>query len=61
MEFGVHTDSSLHPAINGHIVPNLWAIGAVLSGHNPISLADSTGVDMITALFAANDIISHNI
>ncbi len=57
MEFGVRTDSELHPAISGDTLQNLWAAGAVLSGHNPISLADSTGVDMITALAAAHDII----
>ena len=59
MEFGVKTDTNLHPAINGATVQNLWAAGAVLSGHNPISLADSTGVDMITALRAAHDIINY--
>lgn len=57
MEFGVKTALGLHPSIDGKTITNLWAVGAVLSGHNPIKLADSSGVDMLTALHAATEII----
>ncbi|MGI6233150.1 MAG: anaerobic glycerol-3-phosphate dehydrogenase subunit GlpB [Prevotella sp.] len=50
MKFGVRTDEQLHPLLNGKSVENLWAAGSVLSGHNPVKLADRGGVDMMTAL-----------
>lgn len=58
MSFGVKTDEKLHALINGKPIDNLYAAGAVLCGHNPIKLDDATGVDMITALEVAHNILS---
>ena len=57
MEFGVRTNSALQVLKDGQVVENVYAVGSVLSGHNPIKMADAQGVSMITALAVANTII----
>lgn len=57
MGFGVSTDAALHVKKGGKTVDNVFAAGAVLSGHNYIKLADGTGVDMLTALQVSNNIL----
>ena len=52
--YGVKTDDSLHCIKQGKTISNLHAIGSVLSGHDPIKMADGTGVSLLTAL-AVND------
>lgn len=58
MAFGVRTDATLHPLLGGKPVHNLYAAGAVLSGHNALKLDDGTGVSMLTALEVAHNILS---
>ena len=56
MTYGVHTDSTFHPFKSGQPISNLYAIGSILSGHNTHHQSDGTGVSMLTALAAAQDI-----
>ena len=57
MEIGVKTDDQLRCMKNGETITNLYATGAILSGHNSIKSRDAAGVDMLTALQAANNIL----
>lgn len=57
MQCGVLTDASLHPLMHGAPLTNLYAIGSVLAGHNPATMGDGTGVDLLTALAVAHHII----
>lgn len=56
MSCGVTTDNNLHPLKNGIPMTNVFAIGQVLAGHNPVAMGDGTGVSLITALAVANQI-----
>lgn len=56
MEFGVLTDSTFHALKDGKPLPNVYAIGSVLSGHNSIKQADGTGVSLLTALAVAKQL-----
>ena len=57
MEFGVKTDDQLHVMINGKALNNAYAVGSLLSGNNKIKLASGEGVDMLTALAVARNIL----
>ena len=57
MHSGVITDSTLHAMKDNKAIENLQCIGSVLSGHNPLTMGDGTGVDLLTALAVAHDII----
>lgn len=54
--YGVATDQGLHCLRQGKPVPNLHAIGSVLSGHDPVKMGDGTGVSLLTALAAVDAI-----
>lgn len=58
MEFGVKTDAQLHVMKQGKPLSNTYAAGQVLSGNNKVKLASSEGVDMLTALTVANNILN---
>lgn len=58
MSYGVVTDADLHPLKAGKPLRNAYAIGQLLGGHNPVMMADSTGVSMITALAVAHKLLS---
>ena len=58
MSFGAKTDSELHPSINGKTVRNLYAIGSVLGGSNTLYEGCGGGTALITALAAADTILS---
>ena len=58
MKYGVKTDDRLHALIDGKPIENLYAAGSVLSGHNAVKLGDRQGVDMLTALEVANNILN---
>ncbi|MCG8709745.1 glycerol-3-phosphate dehydrogenase subunit GlpB [Brenneria sp. 4F2] len=60
MQFGVITDDNLHPAIDGKTVDNLYAIGAVLAGFDPITQGCGAGVSMLSALYAADLILKES-
>ena len=57
MRFGVHTDDTFHTSKDGKTIPNLYAIGSVLSGKDSVRAADREGVDMLTALQTAQNIL----
>ena len=57
--YGVTTDGSLRCLKQGKTINNLHAIGAVLSGHDAVKMGDGTGVSLLTALAAANDILAN--
>lgn len=57
MEMGVKTDDTLRCMRGGKAVNNLFAAGSILSGHNSIKRLDAAGVDILTALQVANNIL----
>ena len=56
MKFGVATDSDFRTRRNGATVENLYAVGAVLSGFNPVKEGSGAGVSILTALHVAENI-----
>lgn len=56
MKFGVATDSDFRTRRNGVTVENLYAVGAVLSGFNPVKEGSGAGVSVLTALHVAENI-----
>ncbi len=56
MSAGVATDTHFHPLRQGRPMGNVYAIGQLLAGHNPLVMADGTGVSMLTALAVAQAI-----
>lgn len=57
MHYGVKVNASLQVQKGGRTIDNLYAVGAVMGGHNPVRQADGAGVDMVTALCAAQHIL----
>ena len=58
MSFGVATDSTFRTSRNGSQVENLYAVGAILSGFNPVKEGSGAGVSILTALHVAETITS---
>lgn len=56
--YGVKTDDRLRCSKQGRVIPNLRAIGSVLSGHDAVKMGDGTGVSLLTALATAGDIVA---
>jgi glycerol-3-phosphate dehydrogenase subunit B len=58
LEYGVETDRKLHPLTgNGKTVTNLFAVGSILGGYNPVTEASGGGVALSTGYYAADQII----
>lgn len=56
--FGVKTDSDFHALRNGEPIANLYVAGAILDGFDPMREGCGGGVSMLTALRAAELILS---
>jgi glycerol-3-phosphate dehydrogenase subunit B len=57
MSFGVATDGSFKVKKDGKPVGNLYAVGAILSGFNPIKEGCGAGVALLTAMHVSSDIL----
>lgn len=57
MHFGALTDARLHGIKDGQVIDNLHVIGSILAGHNPLTIGDGTGVDLLTALAVAHEVV----
>lgn len=58
MQFGAIVDEHLHPHIGGKTAGNLYAIGAVLEGFDPITQGCGAGVSLLSALYVAGQILT---
>ena len=57
MNFGVKTDVDFHPMIQGKKIGNLYAIGSILSGFNPMQEGCGAGVSILSAMNVADKIV----
>lgn len=57
LKAGVAIDNRFHPSQSGKPLTNLYAIGSVLSGFNPIQQGCGAGVSMLGALYVAQQIL----
>lgn len=57
MNFGVKTDMDFHPMVRGQKIDNLYAIGSILSGFNPMQEGSGAGVSILSAMNVADKIV----
>lgn len=56
--FGVRTDRSLRVLREGAAVANLYCVGAGLAGFHPVQEGCGAGVSLLSALYAADQILN---
>lgn len=57
MTFGVITTADFHAIRKGDVLPNLYAVGSVLSGHNALHEGCGGGVSIMSALYVADSLL----
>lgn len=57
LQFGLKVNTRLQPSHDGEHMQNLYAIGSVLGGFDPIQQGCGAGVSMLTALCVAEQIL----
>ncbi|HDJ1440042.1 TPA: glycerol-3-phosphate dehydrogenase subunit GlpB [Serratia rubidaea] len=57
LQFGVRTDARLRAIRQGQALDNLYAIGAVTGGYDPLQQGCGAGVSLLGALHAARNIV----
>lgn len=57
MNFGVETDEDFHGMMRGKRVDNLYAIGSILAGFNPLQEGCGAGVSILSAMKVAEQIV----
>ena len=58
MGFGVDTNNSFQTKKDGTVIPNLYAVGAILAGSDPIHEGSGGGIAIMTALAVAEHILN---
>ncbi|MEY0231234.1 glycerol-3-phosphate dehydrogenase subunit GlpB [Providencia manganoxydans] len=59
MAFGVQTDDQLRAQKEGQTLENLYVVGAILGGFDPLTEGCGAGVSLISGLHAAEEIIGY--
>ncbi|MBR5298020.1 MAG: FAD-binding protein, partial [Parabacteroides sp.] len=57
MNFGVATDQNFRVIKEGKTLSNMYAVGAILSGFNPIKEGCGAGVSILTSLHVSQEIL----
>jgi len=60
MTLGAATDKALRVSKEGATLQNMYAVGAALSGCNPIKEGCGAGVAILTSLYVADEILNKN-
>ncbi|WP_431225640.1 glycerol-3-phosphate dehydrogenase subunit GlpB [Serratia sp. L9] len=61
LQFGVQTDTQLRALKQGEAIANLYAVGAVVGGYDPLQQGCGAGVSLIGALHVAQQIAAQEV
>jgi glycerol-3-phosphate dehydrogenase subunit B len=61
LQFGVQTDTALRALKQGEAMTNLYAIGAVAGGYDPLQQGCGAGVSLLGALHVAQQILAQEV